>query len=461
MPDANSPPRPASPLARLPIYYGWIVVAVAFVTMGIGVNARTAFSLLFPPILAEFGWERGATAGAFSVGFLASTLISPFVGALMDRFGPRYVIPAGALLVSVGLMLATAATRPWHLYLTLGVLVVGASVLLSYIGHSFFLPFWFVRRRGLAIGIAFSGVGVGSIIVFPWLQSIIGIAGWREACWAMATLLLAILLPLNFLLQRRRPEDLGLEPDGDPAPAGTDTPSSAPDNVVDRVWAETDWSIGLAMRKARFWWLMLGYFAALYAWYAVQVHQTKVLLDAGFPAEQAAYALGFVGLCGIAGQISIGHLSDRIGREWAWTISSLGFTLCFVLLMLLKHHPSNPLMYAMVASQGLLGYGLASVYGAIPAELFQGRRYGAIFGMFAAASGLGAGAGPWLTGVIHDVTGSYTAAFWLALAFSLVSIVSVWLAAPRKVRLVAGQAARRGTPAPAASPPASGEPGSD
>lgn len=443
MSEPNTPARAVSPLAWLPVYYGWIVVAVAFVTMAIGVNTRTSFSLLFPAILAEFGWERGVTAGAFSVGFLASMLISPFVGALMDRFGPRFVIPAGVVLVSSGLALATFATRPLHLYLTLGVLVVGTSVLLSYIGHSFFLPFWFVRRRGLAIGIAFSGVGVGSIVIFPWLQHIIATTGWRAACWAMVFLMLVVLLPLNFLLQRRRPEDMGLAPDGDSRTAGDGAGPSGPDNVVDRAWAETEWTLGLAVRTARFWWLFLSYATGLYAWYAVQVHQTKFLVDSGFSADQAAFALGFVGLTGILGMISIGHLSDRIGREWAWTVGVLGFALCYVLLMALENRPSPLLMYLMVASQGLLGYGLASVYGAIPAELFQSKHYGPIFGVLGASAGIGAGGGPWLTGIIHDRTGSYTAAFWLAMALCAVSIVSVWLAAPRKVRLVAGQAARR------------------
>jgi MFS family permease len=456
MPESDSTLRGASPLARLPVYYGWIVVAVAFLTMAIGVNSRTAFSLLFPPILAEFGWGRGVTAAAFSVGFLTSTLVSPFVGALMDRFGPRYVIPAGVTAVSGGMALATLATAPWHLYLTLGMMVVGASVLLSYIGHSFFLPFWFVRRRGLAIGIAFSGVGVGSILMFPWLQGIIADAGWRRACWTLAVLMMVTLLPLNFLLQRRRPEDMGLRPDGDPEPARSGSGPARPGNIVDPVWAAREWNIRLAVRTARFWWVALAYVCALYAWYAVQVHQTKFLVEAGFPAGQAAFALGLVGLGGIFGQIAIGHLSDRIGREWAWTLSSSGFMLCFVLLLVLRHYPSQLLMYLMIASQGMLGYGLASVYGAIPAELFQGRRYGAIFGALGAASGVGAGAGPWLTGVIHDRTGSYTLAFSLALALAFVSIVAIWLAAPRKVRLVAGQAARRarreGQPAAAEEP---------
>src|SRR5438477_10134151 len=100
--------------------------------MGVGVNARTAFSLLFPPILAEFGWERGITAGAFSFGFLVSAVLSPSLGRLMDRRGPRVVMELGVLLVGAGLMLATFVRQPWHLYATLGVLVGGGSVCLAY-----------------------------------------------------------------------------------------------------------------------------------------------------------------------------------------------------------------------------------------------------------------------------------------------------------------------------------------
>lgn len=108
---------------RPPVFYGWVVVAVAVVTMGLGVNARTALSLLCPPILDEFGWERGLTAGAFSVGFLVSTVFTPWMGAVMDRHGPRWVIGAGVLALGAGLGLAPLVRTPWHLYLTLGVLV--------------------------------------------------------------------------------------------------------------------------------------------------------------------------------------------------------------------------------------------------------------------------------------------------------------------------------------------------
>src|SRR5690606_3553510 len=156
-----------SPPIRTNFFYGWVVVAVAFVSMGIAVNTRTAFSLLYPPILDEFGWERGATARAFSIGFLASTAAVPLVGMLIDRYGPRLVLPLAGLCMAIGLVGVTQVTTPLGFSLTMGLLTVGGSMPLTYIGHSMFLSNWFTRKRGLAIGIAFGGVGIGSIVLFP------------------------------------------------------------------------------------------------------------------------------------------------------------------------------------------------------------------------------------------------------------------------------------------------------
>ncbi|MBV9583427.1 MAG: MFS transporter, partial [Alphaproteobacteria bacterium] len=197
--------------ASLPFFYGWLLVAIAFVTMAIGVNARTAFSLLFPPILDEFGWERGMTAGAFSFGFLVSAVVTPCVGRLMDLRGPRLVVEVGAGLMGAGLLLASLIHEPWQLYLTLGALVGGGVNCLAYTGQSLYLTNWFVRRRGLALSIAFSGVGVGSVAILPWLQGIIVVSGWRVACAALGILVLAVLAPINLLL-RHRPQQFGLEP---------------------------------------------------------------------------------------------------------------------------------------------------------------------------------------------------------------------------------------------------------
>src|SRR5215475_8398820 len=134
--------------SRLPFYYGWLIID-------------------------EFGWERGLAAGAFSFGFLVSAVLSPIVGWVMDTRGPRIVILTGALLLTAGLLLSAFIERPWQLYVTLGVLVGGGANMMTYTVHSQFLPNWFVRRRGLAIGIAFAGVGVGAVVLLPWLQTII------------------------------------------------------------------------------------------------------------------------------------------------------------------------------------------------------------------------------------------------------------------------------------------------
>jgi MFS family permease len=232
-----------------------------------------------------------------------------------------------------------------------------------------------------------------------------------------------------------------LHPDGDSSSPNAPASSQAK-NVVDVAWAAVEWTLGRAVRTARFWWIALGYFFGLFSWYAVQVHQTKYLIEIGFSPASAAWALGLVSLAGIPGQIALGHLSDRIGREWVWTVGSLGFALCYLALLLLRHTPTPALLYLMVISQGMLGYGLTSVVGAIPAEIFLGPHYGTIFGTLMLASIAGGATGPWVTGALHDVTGSYTLAFWIAVGCSVVSAVMIWLAAPRQVRAVAGRMAR-------------------
>jgi MFS family permease len=421
---------------RLPFFYGWIIIAVTFITMAIGVNARTAFSLFFPPIIDEFGWERGVTAGAFSFGFVVSAFVSPLIGRLMDRLGPRSVMELGVALMAGGLLLAPLTKQPWHLYLTIGVLVGAGSICLGYSGQSLFLPNWFIRRRGLAIGFAFAGVGIGSVTLLPWTQWMIEQAGWRTACTAIGLLVLVVLAPINLLL-RKRPEDLGLRPDGDAAASNASaTPVS---NIVDRDWAGVDWTLSRALRTARFWWLAIGYAGGLYIWYAVQVHQTKYLLDVGFSPNVAVWALGAVSLLGIPGQILLGHISDRVGREWIWSASCAGFAICFAALIALARYPSLPLVYLMVVSQGALGYGLTSIMGAVVVEIFQGKHYGSIFGTIMVAALAGGAAGPLVTGVLHDLWGNYTLAFLIGIGVSALSALAIWLAAPGKIRAVAGR----------------------
>jgi MFS family permease len=135
----------------------------------------------------------------------------------------------------------------------------------------------------------------------------------------------------------------------------------------------------------------------------------------------------------------LGHASDRIGREVIWTIASLGFAICFACLIALKYEPSLVLVFVMVFTQGALGYGITSVMGAVVLEIFQGAHYGSIFGCIMLAALAGGAAGPWVTGLVHDLTGSYSIAFAIGIAVSLLSALAIWQASPGKVRAVAGK----------------------
>ena len=432
----------------IPFFYGWVVVAIAFITLGIGVNARTFFSLLFAPILEEFKWDRATIAATFSVGFVAATVLAPLVGSMMDKFGPRFVIPLGATITAAGFILATYAKLPWHFYMTLGLMVVGGSLFINYMGHTAFLPNWFSRRRGLAMGIAFSGVGCGSITLLPWAQHAIETEGWRQTSVTIAIVLLVVLVPLNAIFQRRRPMDLGLEPDGVTSVSkevdSVDLPTEIEDpTVVDKEWVATEWTVKKAIKTSRYWWLMASYSTALYIWYAVQVHQTRYLIDVGISAETAALGLGLVGFSGVIGQIGVGYFSDRVGREWGWTIALMGYVACYGALIVLEARPSLGLVYFVAAAQGLMGHGIGSLYGIVANEVFAGPRFATIFSVLALGGNIGAAAGPWMTGDVFDRTGSYALAFWLSGILSVVSILCIWIAAPRKIRLAAGVAERR------------------
>ncbi len=190
---------------------------------------------------------------------------------------------------------------------------------MSYSVQSQFLPNWFVRRRALAIGIAFSGVGVGAILILPWLQSVILNDGWRSACWTLG---------------HRDPGGAAADqPPRHQAAAGS-RPASRRANGTDltagrRCKSRTSSmpsgrpSNGRCKRAVRTATLLVAgaraISAAGYIWYAVQVHQTKYLVEIGFSPMQAAWSLGVVAMAGIPGQILLGALSDRIGREIVWS----------------------------------------------------------------------------------------------------------------------------------------------
>ena len=277
--------------SRLPFYYGWLIVGVAFVTMAIGVTGRTAFSLLMPPLIEEFSWDRGLAAGAFSFGFLVSAVLSPIVGRVMDTRGPRMVIMTGVALMSVGLLLAPWVASPWHLYATLGVAVGGGANMMTYTAHSQFLPNWFVRRRGFAISIAFSGVGVGAIVLLPWLQCIILSQGWRASCGPWDCSFSLSFTPTQSCWCGRDPTKSACSPDG-ASIGGFGSGEAKPRRRRSGLGCRSIGRSRAPSAPAASGGSWSATFCALVAWYAVQVHQTKYLVEIGFTPLVAAWALG-------------------------------------------------------------------------------------------------------------------------------------------------------------------------
>lgn len=245
--------------------------------------------------------------------------------------------------------------------------------------------------------------------------------GWRAACGALGILLLVVLAPINLLL-RRRPKDVGLEPDGDALGPNASAPQAS--NIVDEMWVAIDWTLWRAMRRARFWWIALAYFAGLCACYAAQVHQTKYLIDIGSARPSRRGRWTSSASSAIPESSARPHFrSDRQGM--GLDREQPGLASCFAALILLETHLILPLLHAMIRHSGRARYGLTSIFGAIVAEIYAGKHYGSILGTLMLAAITGGELGPWATGALYDLQGPYVIAFWICVGRIALSVLAL------------------------------------
>ncbi len=429
---------------RLPFFYGWVIVATIFVCFAVGYATWHSFSIFYVAILEEFGWSRGATAATFSVFTLVYGFYSPVAGGLVDRFGPRRVLPFGAILLGAGLLLTTRLSTLWEFYLLFGgVAAIGLSSFGSVTSFTV-LNSWFVKRRGTAGGLATAGIGVGTLVMVPFLQTIILSYGWRTAYVVLALATMAIVPTLAVLFQRHRPQDLGLQPDGEkPGPKAALSRAEQIRSdalVVDKEWASREWTLKSALRTRRFWLISVGRGLEMAALQMLLTHQAAFFVDAGFDKLLAASVVGTVGIVGSCGKILWGAISDRIGRESAYTLAFTAGTVGMAIILSIQ--PGSPaiMAYAYGVIYGLCYGSSAVLVPVLSADIFHGRRYGSILGGVYVVGNLGSAAGAFLGGYVFDITGSYRWAFAMAIPAMWVCCLLFWLAAPRKVRLVAGRA---------------------
>jgi len=441
---------------KFPGYYGWVIVATSFLTLGIAFGVWYSFSVLYIAIINDFGWQRATTAGIFSLFTISHYLCAFLTGWLIDRFGPRLVIPFGALWLAISLTLLTRANNIWDFYLMYGIMAAVGVSLIGFVPHATFLPRWFSRRRGLAIGLAMAGVGVGMLTIPPFMQYLISQYGWRYAYHILAIIVLFV-IPINLFFQRRDPAQIGLHPDNikinynqnhlskitnqtneteniNRQSTDKDMPLSGVSEIIDPEWAATNWTSRGALKTGRFWYLAAGFFLGPFAIQGVLLHAVAGLVDGGMSAKAAATTFGFLGICGSVGKITLGFFGDRWNRETANTVGMVAATLGVSSLAAIKLQPHLlPWIFAICFG---FGYGaVAPLFPSIAADIFQGKHFGRIFGLLSLNLGFGGAAGAWFAGYIFDQSGSYLTAFIVDIVVLWLSCSCFWLAAPRKIRL--------------------------
>jgi len=412
------------------VYYGWTIIGISFVNLAITFGIWYSFSVFFLAILKEFGWGRAASAGVFSTFMVVHSLVAIVIGSLIDRFGARRVIPLGSILVVVGLVASSRVQALYQLYLLYGVVTAVGICSMGFLTHGIIIPNWFVKKRGLALGMAMSGIGVGMQIIVPITQSVISRFGWRAAYCVLAAIVLIIVIPLNAVFQRRNPAEVGELTDGGKIPQKNENRLKEEQPTALNPENETkDWTLGSTLKTRRFWLLFITFFFTPMAIQGTLIHQVAHVTDRGFSPEIGAFFFGLVGIMGSVGKILFGYLSDRIGREKAFTIGA-GCAFLGVLNLMSVRPGLEVLLYGYAVLFGL-GYGaIAPIFPARAADLFQGAHFGRIYGFLAFSAGFGGGAGTWISGKVFDVTASYHMAFLGVLTVLVIIAPLFWFTSP-------------------------------
>jgi MFS family permease len=407
---------PRAITARRYLQPAWLMLGGAFTAFTLSAGLMHSYAVYLVAFIEEFGWGRGETSIAYSVSQLVAGFSSPFVGALVDRLGPRRLLLLGGGLLILGLALSAGATALWQIIALYGVVMtIGANCL----GLVVFVPLLsrhFVRRRGMAIAIVQSANGLGRAVSAPLVQLGVSGIGWRPTYLVQAALMAAILLPLAALFRRadRTAPTIG---DGIVPAEG----SSAVPAVSHR-----GWTLGEAVRTPHFWLLAAVYLFTGLGSFFVSLHQLAFAIDIGFDRIYAAGVLGMGAFLAVFGTIVTGTLSDYVGREIS-AILAYGFSIVGVICALLITSPDQHwLLWLHACFFGLTWGARGPAITAKTADLFPGPQLGTILGFITIGSGLGAAAGAWGAGWIFDVTGSYRVAFSLSIAAYVCGVVAFW-----------------------------------
>jgi len=391
-------------------HYPWAVVAICFLVLAVSYGIRGAFSVFFVAFLEEFDKSRGSTAGIITLCYLIWAVVSPAVGTVVDRFGVRLTFFMGGLFLLLGLGLTSLSTQFWHLYLFFGIFLSLGLALLDVIPITSFIDQWHVRSKGKAFGVAFSGRGIGHLILLPFSQYLISQIGWRHSFQALGTLCFALVFSLCFLVRSSGPSPGGrLTPEKSPGPSPAEP--------------KTGMGPGEALRTLLFWRLFTLRFFTSYGIYAVSVHLVAYLAGLGFSKIYGATVTGLIGILGFGGAIALGSISDHLGRGKSMIIGFIFSGLGVFFLLLAGSFAWQWIIVLFLVFFGL-GYGARGpVFAALASDFFSGQSLGRIYGLITLGVGLGQATGPCMAGLLFDLTGSYAIPFVSVLLSFVFSVI--------------------------------------
>jgi sugar phosphate permease len=389
------------------VFYGWWIVAAGFfIAVYIGGFIHYGFTALFEPIASDFGWSYAQISFAASLRGLQMSLFAPVVGLLMDRWGPRRLVFAGAAISGLGLLLLSRINSLTTFYGAFILIAIGTSTCIGVVPVAT-VGNWFQRKVTIATGILVSGSAVGGLMV-PLATRVIDRFEWRTAMTILGLGAWVILLPLS-LLFRHKPEQYGYLPDGDLSrrlPSSKDQ-SSAQDNKL---------NIGVkqVLRSSAFWHITLAFMCHILVMNTVVTHVMPYLSSIGFTRSFSSLVAIAIPLTSILGRLSFGWLGDRLGKR---QVATIGFILA-TLGLLSFGYVAIAGTWILVPSLVLIGLGWGGPVPIMPAlvrEYFGRVRLATILGLLMGVAALGGMAGPPLAGLAFDKFGSYQVA-WFGLA---------------------------------------------
>ena len=391
------------------IYFGWFVVAAAFIILLLGFGIAYSFASFFDGFETDFQASRGDISLVFSIAGFRYFSLGAVSGPLSDRLGSRPVVAFGMVLIAAGLLASSFAQNLWQLYLSYGV-AIGVGIGFSYVPSVSVLQRWFVRRRGFATGLAVAGIGAGTLIAPPISRFLVESLGWRGAFQVLAGLALFAGLGAAWMLYPN-PAARGAYPDGDGPPVGARPPIA-----------------GMSLRAAAvtcpFWLIFVASAISSLGMFVPFVHLVKFSVDQGHNESWSILLISLIGIGSITGRLILGGVADRLGRHRAVVAMFVGIALVHSWWYL------STSFWALAIYAVLFGVfygGYVALAPSLLADYFGARNVGSILGVQYAGVGLGNLVGPVAMGFAFDLTGGYDLPIAASAATSFLAVAIIFL----------------------------------